>query len=58
MSVAAGEIGTQQRPLYGIALKVISVTVFVVMSSLIKAAGTLPPGQIVFSGPSSRSSRS
>jgi len=48
MSVAAGEIGTQQRPLYGIALKVISVTVFVVMSSLIKAAGTLPPGQIVF----------
>lgn len=48
MSVAAGEIGTQQRPLYGIALKVISVTVFVVMSSLIKSAGTLPPGQIVF----------
>ncbi|TKT81253.1 DMT family transporter [Aquamicrobium sp. LC103] len=36
------------NPLRGIALKVISVAVFVAMSSCIKAAGELPAGQIVF----------
>jgi drug/metabolite transporter (DMT)-like permease len=35
-------------PLIGIAFKVSSVAVFVAMSSLIKAAGPLPSGQIVF----------
>jgi drug/metabolite transporter (DMT)-like permease len=34
--------------LTAIALKVLSVSVFVTMSSLIKAAGTVPAGQIVF----------
>ncbi len=34
--------------LTAIALKITSVTVFVAMSSLIKAAGTVPAGQIVF----------
>ncbi len=34
--------------LTAIALKVMSVTIFVAMSSLIKAAGPLPAGQIVF----------
>lgn len=48
MAVAATEIDIERKPLTGIALKVMSVTVFVGMSSLIKAAGTLPPGQIVF----------
>src|SRR5690606_31148505 len=48
--VARGSIesGLTRRPLVGIALKVMSVTVFVGMSSFIKAAGTLPAGQIVF----------
>ncbi|MFU0506622.1 DMT family transporter [Pseudaminobacter sp. NGMCC 1.201702] len=36
------------RPLTGIAFKVSSVAIFVAMSSLIKAAGPLPAGQIVF----------
>lgn len=36
------------NPLRGIALKVISVAVFVGMFALIKAAGQLPAGQIVF----------
>lgn len=36
------------NPLVGIGLKVISVTVFVVMSAFIKASGQLPAGQIVF----------
>ncbi len=35
-------------PLYGILLKIVSVAVFVAMSTLIKAAGQLPAGQIVF----------
>lgn len=35
-------------PLTGIAFKVASVAIFVAMSSLIKAAGQLPAGQIVF----------
>ena len=34
--------------LRGIALKVVSVAIFVAMSSLIKAAGQVPAGQIVF----------
>ena len=46
MPVPPAAIGT--NPLRGIALKVVSVTVFVVMSALIKAAGQLPAGQIVF----------
>jgi drug/metabolite transporter (DMT)-like permease len=37
-----------RRPLRGIALKVVSVAVFVAMSAMIKAAGQLPAGQIVF----------
>lgn len=36
------------NPLRGIALKVVSVAVFVAMSAFIKAAGQLPAGQIVF----------
>jgi drug/metabolite transporter (DMT)-like permease len=48
MAVAASDFGTEPRPLVGIALKVMSVAIFVAMSSLIKAAGTLPAGQIVF----------
>lgn len=41
-------IAAGTRPLTGIALKVTSVTIFVAMSTFIKAAGTVPPGQIVF----------
>jgi drug/metabolite transporter (DMT)-like permease len=37
-----------QNPLLGIAFKIASVSVFVGMSSLIKAAGQLPVGQIAF----------
>lgn len=48
MAVAATDLETNPRPLVGITLKIISVTIFVAMSSLIKSAGTLPPGQIVF----------
>lgn len=36
------------RPLTAITLKVTSVVIFVTMSSLIKAAGALPAGQVVF----------
>lgn len=36
------------NPLRGIFLKILSVTIFVAMSALIKAAGQLPSGQIVF----------
>lgn len=36
------------QPLTGIALKVSSVAIFVAMSAVIKAAGPLPAGQIVF----------
>lgn len=36
------------NPLRGITLKIVSVSVFVAMSALIKAAGQLPAGQIVF----------
>lgn len=45
---AVTEVGAERQPLIGIALKVISVSIFVVMSSLIKSAGTVPSGQIVF----------
>lgn len=38
----------QPHTLVGITLKIFSVSVFVAMSSLIKAAGELPAGQIVF----------
>jgi len=38
----------QSNPLKAIAFKVLSVAVFVGMSSCIKAAGTLPTGQVVF----------
>lgn len=41
--------GQSGSPMIGIALKVASVTVFVTMSTLIKASGEgMPPGQIVF----------
>ena len=47
--VAASETAvTPRRPLIGIALKVMSVTIFVGMQSCIKAAGDVPAGQIVF----------
>ncbi|MEZ5871117.1 MAG: DMT family transporter [Nitratireductor sp.] len=43
------EHAPQHSPLYGIALKVISVAVFVVMSTCIKAtAPHIPPGEAVF----------
>lgn len=45
---AVTEVGVERQPLVGIALKVISVLIFVIMSSLIKSAGTVPAGQIVF----------
>lgn len=48
MKIAAADTSTQYRPLLGIGLKVASVTIFVAMSSLIKLAGPVPPGQIVF----------
>ncbi|WP_246226341.1 DMT family transporter [Chelativorans xinjiangense] len=48
MAVAATDLATERRPLVGITLKIISVAIFVAMSSLIKSAGTVPAGQIVF----------
>lgn len=36
------------RPLTGIAFKITSVTIFVVMTSMIKAAGDVPAGEVVF----------
>jgi len=36
------------NPLVGIGLKIVSVAVFVAMSSFLKAAGQLPAGQLVF----------
>ncbi|TYR34268.1 DMT family transporter [Mesorhizobium microcysteis] len=41
-------VAATANPLRGIALKVASVAIFVGMSALIKAAGQLPAGQIVF----------
>lgn len=46
--VKNSESSRVNKPLTGIAFKVVSVAVFVAMSSLIKAAGPLPSGQIVF----------
>jgi drug/metabolite transporter (DMT)-like permease len=46
--VKASSAQRENSPVRGIALKVSSVAVFVAMSSLIKAAGTVPAGQIVF----------
>src|SRR5690606_39598006 len=37
-----------RRPLLGIAMKVPSVAIFVAMATVIKLAGQLPAGQIVF----------
>ncbi|WP_309084079.1 DMT family transporter [Chelativorans sp.] len=48
MAVAATEIDIEPKPLVGIALKIVSVAIFVIMSALIKAAGMVPAGQIVF----------
>ncbi|MET0597352.1 MAG: DMT family transporter [Mesorhizobium sp.] len=45
---AAAEPVDLRNPLTGILLKVLSVVVFVGMSTCIKAAGALPAGQIVF----------
>lgn len=42
------EVPASRGVLTAIALKIMSVTIFVAMSSLIKAAGPLPAGQIVF----------
>lgn len=49
----AGQLNTptlehSSRPLTAISLKITSVVVFVAMSSLIKAAGALPVGQVAF----------
>lgn len=38
----------QSRPMLGIGLKVGSVLIFLAMASLVKAAGDIPPGEIVF----------
>lgn len=45
---SASSAGLSGNALRGILLKVLSVAVFVAMSALIKAAGQLPAGQIVF----------
>ena len=45
-SASGGTVGL--RPALGITLKIISVSVFVGMSTLIKSTGAVPPGQIVF----------
>lgn len=44
----AGTDSATANPLKGIALKIASVAIFVAMMTSIKAAGPLPPGQIVF----------
>ena len=46
-AMRSGSSGTG-KPLTGIALKIASVAVFVAMMTCIKAAGPLPPGEIVF----------
>jgi drug/metabolite transporter (DMT)-like permease len=46
--MGSGDVRDDQNPLRGIALKIASVTIFVGMSSCIKAAGQVPAGQIVF----------
>lgn len=44
----SGDARDDQSPLRGIILKIVSVAIFVGMSSCIKAAGQVPAGQIVF----------
>ncbi|MER9417093.1 DMT family transporter [Mesorhizobium sp. M0306] len=46
--LAAGDHAGEHSTLTGIVLKIVSVAVFVGMSSCIKAAGIVPAGQIVF----------
>jgi drug/metabolite transporter (DMT)-like permease len=46
--VTSHSSGQASRPLTGIVLKMLSVTVFVAMASFIKAAGAVPAGQAVF----------
>lgn len=48
MASAAEDIMVEPRPLFGIFLKILSVTSFMLMSSFIKASGQVPAGQIVF----------
>ncbi|UVK44521.1 DMT family transporter [Mesorhizobium sp. AR07] len=45
---ASNQAGGHNNTLTGITLKIVSVAVFVGMSTCIKAAGTVPAGQIVF----------
>lgn len=47
-TVAAGENGPEPRPLLGIACKVTSVFIFVLMSTLLKSAEGIPAGELVF----------
>jgi len=48
MSVAAQDLDVERKPLVGIALKILSVSSFMLMSSFIKTSGQVPAGQIVF----------
>ncbi len=48
INAGAQDDSTSLRPALGILLKVISVTIFVSMSTLIKSTGAVPAGQIVF----------
>jgi drug/metabolite transporter (DMT)-like permease len=48
MSGGGNGIGVSDDPVRGITLKVLSVAVFVAMSTLAKVSGEVPPGQIVF----------
>jgi len=48
MSVSAQGIDVKREPLVGISLKLASVCSFMVMNSVVKAAGDVPAGQIVF----------
>ncbi len=47
-SSGARDTATALRPAFGILLKVVSVAIFVGMSTLIKSTGAVPAGQIVF----------
>ncbi len=44
----SGALAPDPSQMTGITMKIVSVTAFVAMASCIKAAGQLPPGQIVF----------
>src|SRR4051794_37088926 len=48
LAVAAGANAVAHNPITGILLKIVSVAVFVGMSTCIKAAGAVPAGPIVF----------